>query len=352
MLKILHLNNYISYTSGVTRYIYHIVKNTKDIFEHEIICLGGDAIELFKDENVKVTILRYSGLFSLPSIYFFLRNFCKKNQFDIIHNHHRVFDTFTSLLPLDSYKKVTTVHSKVYGRKFISYKADNLISVSDSITNHLIKYYKISPSKIKRIKNFVDISDIKIKIEKDQLKAQLGLTDQLVIMFIGRFSKEKGVDILVTALKELYCINNKISLVMVGAGEEKMSIKKFYSENRLPIRLVNPARNVFDYYNIADVIVLPSRVDPFPYVMLESGLMNKPFIGSNVDGLSELIKHRTNGLLFESENVSELIKCIQMILEDQTLANQISQNLHNEVIENYSVEKVISEYITFYNSLV
>jgi len=352
MLKILHFNNYISYTSGVTRYIYHIVKNTKYIFEHEIICLGGDAVELFKDQNVKVTTLKYSGLFSLPSIYFFLWNYCKKNQFDIIHNHHRLFDTITAMIPRRNFKTIMTIHSKVYGWKWMSYKADNLISVSESITNHLVKYYKISPSKIKRIKNFVDISDGKIKIEKDRLKVQLGLTDQLVIMFIGRFSKEKGVDILVTALKELYSINNKISLVMVGAGEEEMSIKKFCSENKLPIRLVNPARNVFDYYNIADVIVLPSRVDPFPYVMLESGLMNKPFIGSNVDGLSELIKHRINGLLFESENVSELIKCIQMILEDQTLAEQISKNLHKEVIENYTVKKVISDYIAFYDSLV
>ena len=159
MLKILHLNNYISYTSGVTRYIYQIIKNTNHIFEHEIICLGGEAIELFKDQNVKVTILKYSGLFSLPGIDFFLRNYCKKNQFDIIHNHHRVFDTFTSFFPIGSYKTVTTVHSKVYGQKLISYNADDLISVSESITNHLIEYFKKSPSKIKRKKNFVDKSD-------------------------------------------------------------------------------------------------------------------------------------------------------------------------------------------------
>jgi glycosyltransferase involved in cell wall biosynthesis len=314
--------------------------------------LGGDAAMLFKEQNVKVTLLKYSGLFSLPHIYFFLRSYCKKNHFDIIHNHHRIFDAITGVLPFGNFKTITTVHSKVYGHKFISYKADNLISVSESITNHLVKYYKISLSKIKRIKNFVDISDVKIKIEKDHLKEQLGLTDQLVVMFIGRFSKEKGVDILVTALKEFYSINNKVSLVMVGAGEKEMSIKNFCFQNKLPVRLVNSARNVFDYYNIADVIVLPSRVDPFPYVMLESGLMSKPFIGSNVDGISELIKQEVNGLLFESENVNELTKCIQMIQEDQTLAEQISQNLHNEVIENYSVEKVISEYITFYNSLV
>jgi glycosyltransferase involved in cell wall biosynthesis len=131
-----------------------------------------------------------------------------------------------------------------------------------------------------------------------------------------------------------------------------MSLKKFCFENKLPLRIIEPVRNVFDYYNIADVIVLPSRVDPFPYVMLESGLMSKPFIGSNVDGLSELIKHGDNGLLFEKENARELLACIQMILGNQTLAEQISHNLHDEVIKNYSVEKVIPEYISFYNSLV
>jgi hypothetical protein len=171
-------------------------------------------------------------------------------------------------------------------------------------------------------------------------------------MFIGRFSKEKGVDILVKAFKEIYTEKKRVSLIMIGEGEEEKSLKTYCSENELPGIFIKPKPNIFDYYNIADVIVLSSRVDPFPYVMFETGLMNKPFIGSNVDGLSELIKHRTNGLLFESENVSELIKCIQMILEDQTLAEQISKNLHNEVIENYSVGEVISEYIAFYNSLI
>lgn len=351
MLKILHLNNYISYTSGVTRYIYHIVKNTNDIFEHEIICLGGDAAELFKEQNVKVTVLNNSGLFSLPGIYFFLRSYCKKNQFDIIHNHHRIFDAVTSILPRRSFKTVTSVHSKVYGRKLLSYKADSLISYSDSITNHLIEYYKKSPSKIKRMESFVDISDVKIIIEKDELKKQLALTDNKVIMFIGRFSREKGVDILVKAFKELYRTNKKVLLIMIGEGGEEKALKDYCSENKLPVQLLSSRTNIFDYYNIADVIVLPSRVDPFPFVMLETGLMNKPFIGSNVDGISELINHRVNGLLFESENVSELMKSIQMIIEDQALAEQISRNFHNDIITNYSVGKVIHKYIAFYKSL-
>jgi glycosyltransferase involved in cell wall biosynthesis len=352
MLKILHLNNYISYTSGVTRYIYHIVKNTKDIFEHEIICLGGDAVELFNDQNVKVTVLKYSELFSLPGIYFFLRNYSKKNKINIIHSHHRIFDAITAILPRRKFKTVTTVHSKVYGRRYLSYRADKLISVSDCITQHLIDYYKKPRDKISRMKNFVDRSDVKIITEKEELKKHLSLTEDKVIMFIGRFSKEKGVDVMVKAFKELHSSNKNISLIMIGEGEEEKSLSHYCSETKLPVQLLSPRTNIFDYYNIADLIVLPSRVDPFPYVMLESGLMCKPFIGSNVDGLSELVKHGVHGLIFEKDNVIDLIECIQVILKDQTLAEQISHNLHNEVIKNYSVEEVIPEYISFYNALV
>jgi glycosyltransferase involved in cell wall biosynthesis len=351
MLKILHLNNYISHTSGVTRYIYHIVKNTNDIFKHEIICLGGDAAELFKEQNVKVTVLKYSGLSSLPGIYLFLWNYCKQNQIDIIHNHHRVFDSITALLPRINFKTVTSVHSKVYGKKLFSYKADSLISYSDSITNHLVKYYKKSPSKIRRMKSFVDKSDVQIVLEKDELKKQLSLTENKVIVFIGRFSKEKGVDILVQAFNELYYTNKRISLIMIGEGEEEQSLKDYCSENNLPVQFLSPRINIFDYYNIADVIVLPSRVDPFPYVMLESGLMQKPFVGSRVDGISELINNDVNGLLFESENVSELVKSLQLICEDKLLAEKISNNLYHDVLANHTVDKVIHHYIAFYKSL-
>ena len=138
---------------------------------------------------------------------------------------------------------------------------------------------------------------------------------------------------------------------MIGEGEEEQSLKNYCSENKLPVQFLTPRTNIFDYYNVADIIVLPSRVDPFPYVMLESGLMNKPFIGSNVDGIAELIKHGVNGLLFESENVSGLVKSLQMILEDRLFAERISNNLYNDVIANYTAEKVIPEYIAFYKSL-
>lgn len=352
MKKILHLNNYISYTSGVTRYIYQIVKNTKDFFEHEIISFGGEAKNLFEELQIKITELNYSSILSVPSLYKFLWNYCRQSNIDIVHNHHRLFDTITSMLPEKKFNTVTTVHSKVSNLKVISYKAAKLISVSDSMTKYLIEYFKKSENKIYTFKNFVDLTDLKIINSKSELANQLGLTGKWIIVFIGRFDKEKGPDILIKAFEKFYRVNNIVSLVMIGEGNLETQMKKLCHEKQLPVNILKPVANIYDYYNLADVVVLPSRVDPFPFVMLETGLMQKPFIGSNVDGIPELIKHKVNGVLFASENVSELVDSLKMIFEEKVFANEIANNLHKDVIEGYTAEKVIPEYVSLYNSLI
>ena len=141
-------------------------------------------------------------------------------------------------------------------------------------------------------------------------------------------------------------------MILIGEGEEEKQLKEFCKKYQLPVKFISPVSNIYDYYNLADVVVLPSRVDPFPFVMLETGLMRKPFIGSNVDGIPELIKHKVNGVLFQNENVNELVKSFQMILEDKLFAQQIADNLYKDVVENYTAVKVIPEYVNFYNSLI
>jgi len=352
MIKILHLNNYLPHTSGVSRYIYQIIKNTNDLFEHEILCFGGDAIEEFRNLNIKVNVIKKNRLVSIPTIYFHLLNYIKKNNFDIVHNHHRVFDTLISFIPKRNFRTVTTVHSKVFGRKSLSYRSDKLISYCDAITNHLLNYFNRPDSKIHQMKSFISETDRIIQIQKGKLIEQLKTEENILIVFIGRFSREKGVDILIRSFNEVYRLNNKVTLIMIGEGEEEKFLHNYSSENKLSVRILKPQVNIYDYYNLADVVVLPSRVDPFPFVMLETGLMKKPFIGSNVDGIPELIKHKVNGFLFKSGSVSELVDSIRMILEEKDLALEMANNLHKDVIENYTTEKVIPEYVALYNSLI
>ena len=66
------------------------------------------------------------------------------------------------------------------------------------------------------------------------------------------------------------------------------------------IKILKPVKNPYPFYSIADIVVLPSLADSFPYVMLESGLFKKPFVGTQTGGIAEFIDDGKNGLLFET----------------------------------------------------
>ena len=102
----------------------------------------------------------------------------------------------------------------------------------------------------------------------------------------------------------------------------------------------------------ADVCVLPSKRDPFPSFMLHSGLHKKPFIGSNIDGIAELIKNNYNGLLFDNKSPLELAYKIYQFKTDKELAKKCAENLHNRVVNRYTQEFVVPRIERVYRELV
>lgn len=350
-MRILHLNNIISLTSGVTRHIYNLTRATKNNFENEVICFGGDAIELFKDAGIKIKVLKNRHYLGLLSNYTFLSKYCIENKIDIIHNHHRLFDFITHFIPDKSITRITTVHSKVFGCKPFSYKSSILIAVGESIKNHLINYFHKQPEQVRILNNFIVPEDYSSSIEKHALLKQLSIErGTKVILFVGRFHNDKGVDVLLSAVKLLKENTKDFILIMMGEGKEGNFLQSFAEKYDLPVLIKKPVQNIYDFYNIADIVVLPSRVDPFPYIMLEAGLMKKAFIGSKVDGIAELIKHRENGILFQSENIEGLNSSLKLLLSDESLAKMISENLFKDIIEKYTADNSIPAFVSLYQS--
>jgi glycosyltransferase involved in cell wall biosynthesis len=177
--------------------------------------------------------------------------------------------------------------------------------------------------------------------------------DKFVIGFIGRIDfVEKGVDDLLDVFNELLISNQNIHLLLIGDGSNNIEVKSFCNLHKTTTTFISSKENIFDYYNIIDLVVLPSRVDPFPLTMLEAGFMNRPFIGSNVDGIPELISSEENGLLFESGNVEELKAQIIRIYNDRKLGEKLAENLHKKVLDSYTVDKIIPQYEELYTELL
>lgn len=353
MIRILHLQTELNLACGVTRTISQIVKNTSSEFEHHLIVLGGDGLKRFDSLKIKPTIfnLNRNSFTDTIKILTFIAKYCKKNSIDIVHSHHRYFDSMSWILkPFIKIKTITSVQSKVYRRKLFSYKADKLIACSNNIKDHLIKEFEIAGEKIVVIHNSVDPKEINTKLDKEILRNELQINPtKKIIGFAGRFDfKEKGIDLLLKSFSAVNKIRNDVQLLLVGNGINRFEIESFINSVNIPCTVIDAQENIFDYINLMDILVLPSRVEPFGIIMLETGLIKIPFIGSKVDGIAELIDHEKDGILFESENVDDLAKQILRIMNDKKFANSLAENLHQKVINSFTVDKIIPQYERIY----
>lgn len=355
-INILHLQNHLNISCGVSKTIYLIVKNTSSQFNNYIFCFGGDGFSRFGFLNIRPVILKdyKNSSFGFVMHLIKLHRFCKENQINIIHSHHRYFDLLAFLISQTlKINTITSVQSKVYDQKFLSYKSDILVACSNYIKEHLINNYKIDERRIKVIHNTVDPKEFVPTKTKAALINELNIpADKFIIGYFGRFDfKEKGIDILLEAFLNLSKVNMDLFLLLVGNGVDENKIIQFVTQNNLSANVVNSQIDIFNYYQLLDIFVLPSRIDPFPVVMLETGIMKIPFIGSNVDGIAELIEDGKDGLLFQSENSDDLQNKILKIYNNKKLADDLAENLNKKVLINYSVQKIIPQYEELYKKL-
>ena len=357
--NILHISPDFNYSCGVSKYVFSLLKNFGQDQAYKIFFMtnGGDALDRISDLNVKLTVINFSK--GLKNIFNFypnlrtLRRFCIQNNIDIIHTHHRYPEYLAHLVSKGTnIKTVSTVHSLVKGKSIISFKSYKIIAVSNSVKNMLSKYYKVSPEKIVMLYNYLELPDLKERETGLDIKSNLNIPEEgKIILFLGRITRVKGVDLLIKAFKLLRQKDKKIFLLIIGQIYDK-SLKSVL--NNLPdgIRLLAPVKDPYPYYSVADLVVLPSRIDPFPYVMLEAGIMHKPFLGARTGGIMEFIEEGISGILFESGNILELSKKMEYIVTNQNKAQIMAENLYKKVKEQMSREKYLHKLNEIYNEFV
>lgn len=357
MIKVLHLQTELNLACGVTRTISQIIKYSSQDFNHHLISLGGDGIDRFYEfgfNHVALRINRNSFIGTIKVIVFIIK-YSKKNSIQIIHSHHRYFDSLSWILKLFlPIKTVTSVHSKVNNKKFLSYKAEVLIACSNSIKEHLNKNFNIPNNKIQVIYNSAETVNINNIRDKEELLQELNIPNgSMIIGFIGRIDfNEKGLDILLEAFKELKQKFTNLFLILVGNGLNENEVRAFMKKNQLNAILIPAVLNVNDYLNLIDIFILPSRIEPFGIVIVEAGLMKKPVIASNVDGIPEILDDEKNGLLFESGNIEELKKQIISLYNDKELIKKLGGNLQKKILEYFTTDKIIPKYEQVYRNVI
>ncbi|WP_231461809.1 glycosyltransferase [Pedobacter sp. Leaf132] len=166
--------------------------------------------------------------------------------------------------------------------------------------------------------------------------------DSVSFGFIARFSKNKGLKVLINALEKIKIRLNLFVCISIDKKDISIfekSISTIKLNHQINIIFNANKSEVLKTLDCIDALIVPSLVvETGPYVVLESLSRNTPVIGSNIGGIAETIIHRVNGLLFEMGNDDELTKSILDFIE-----NPIRINCNDFPFEINSIKKYASE---------
>lgn len=221
-------------------------------------------------------------------------------------------------------------------------KLDRVL-VPTRLMQNILQNNGLNPNLISYLPYGLDVEDIVPDDNKGSKK-------ELRVGFIGTLFEHKGTHLLIEAIQNLLP-NLAIELKIYGKLEEFPEyVAKLYEiakgDPRIKFCGTFPNQEIGKVFAELDVLVVPSIwYENTPLVIYSAQAANCPVIATNLGGMSEVIHHEVNGILFEKGNIVELANSIRRLYEDRILLKNLAINSVNPK----SIQKYVSELEHIYN---
>jgi len=267
--------------------------------------------------------------------------FSKYNKIPLIISHHGdIVPTYGSI------PHRISLYMSVYLSKYLLSKCNKIIAASESYVN-ASKYLKLYQNKISIIPNGVNLNEINLNSTKIENRRNLILPeDKKIILFVGNLTPLKGTHVLLKALhilaKEYSCIH----LVVVGEGKDKGDLIRLSKELDLYEKITFTGyvteRSKIQYFNAADIFVLPSYTEAYPITLLEASAAELPLVVSGLECFKAIVNDGFNGLITITGDEQDLAKKLLYLLKNEPKCKEMGRNAKNQ-ISLLSWEKIASQ---------
>ena len=351
-MKILHVINSL-YPAGAENLVTNLAN--KQVKSNQVsiftFYMEYDVFDEKLDKRIGFYPHKAQSYFSISKIRHLI-SLIKKH--DIIHVHlFPPFYILGMLAPFFREKKfIYTEHSTTNRRrqflfrgleKFIYGNYDHIICISQA-TEVSLKEWIGNKVNLSVINNFIDSDDIKSILPNK--KKVLGFSsDATLLVMVGRFSVQKDQD---TILKTLELLPNNFELVLIGIGERLEKLKEMVLELDLSSRVhfMGSRKDVISILKVCDYGILSSHWEGFGIAALEYIASDIIALGTNVDGLNEVITD--SECLFNVGDHEMLFNKIITFQEDNLLKQKIklNQQIH---LKNFDIDSAIKSHFKIYN---
>jgi len=324
-----------SRSGGAEKYFRSLIKGIdKRRFQAVLYCRVPGLISLIKKERPDIVHFNFPVAFSCVAAVFAARLAGAKNLTATVHSTVLV----PSRLPFAG-------QLKTFISKLVLSRIDRFICVSKKNKEEFCLNYGVPENKVFVVYNGIEAPD--------GLSALAGLKhDGQTVALPGRLVKGKGHEHFLSAMQTVIKEAPPVRGRVIGGGPLEETIKKAVKKKGLEnnILMTGEVKNIYPLLEEADIIVVPSDFEAFPYVVLEAMALSRPVIASDAGGLSEMIENGVSGLLVKAGDERGLADAIIKLLKDKKLAGDLAAAGNRRVRAMFTFEKMISSTERIYDA--
>jgi glycosyltransferase involved in cell wall biosynthesis len=178
-------------------------------------------------------------------------------------------------------------------------------------------------------------------VTADEFDPVVQAPDATDVVYVGEFRRIKGADLLIDAVARLHADGKPVTLTLAGDGEEIDSLKSQVSKLGLTeaIRFIGHVKARYAFSK-GKLLVVPSRGDSMPYVVIEAAAAGIPMVAANVGGIPEIFDLNTEAL-FAPGLVGAMADAIQAALEDPVAAQACAKSLRERIFQHFSQKAML-----------
>ena len=288
-------------------------------------------------------------------------------DFDIFHGYLLAYDGFvaTYLARYCGKKSVVSAHSSDLDRcafdaaraPFVFQAlawADVVTAVSQDVVH---KVRALSDRRdVPVVHNSVDVDLFNPQAIDDSLPESLGLDENTVVGFVGEAAAEKGLSTLLRAFARVAAQIPAHLIFVGGIRTQDQPVMDLYQEKYpyLSIRQIpyQPHQTLPSYYNLMDLLLIPSQRDGLPNTLLEAMACARTVIASSVGGIREVISHGEDGWLISPRDQDALVESILVLSADVETRKRIGAAARHKICMEYASSIELASNLAIYAQLV
>ena len=172
--------------------------------------------------------------------------------------------------------------------------------------------------------------------------------DATDVVYVGEFRHIKGADLLIDAVAQLRAGGKPVTLTLAGDGEESDSLKAQVQRLGLAdaVRFIGHVKARYGFSK-GSLLVVPSRGDSMPYVVIEAAAAGIPMVAANVGGIPEIFGSHTNAL-FAPNNATAMADAIETALKDPAAWLERAKSLRERIFLHFSQKAMVEGVLAGY----